>query len=342
MMGVTMKVALPMLLVGLIVGLADLGPPGRHADPGADALLHPEDPRPRRGRSRSPARGCSARSSTGRTSSGRSIPQPSTSSRSAMDRQRAPRSVLRAAGRRVLPRPGARLAALHPRAAVLEQDDPGRARAAIVAVALTVGLMPVVKHGTIDLDPLAFGGLILKEVVVGLAFAYALAAMFAAPAGRRLAARHADRLLVRRAGRPGHRQPVHGASRRSTRCSASRSSSRSAATRWVIKGLARTYDAVPLLDAPAIGSMVAGRAGRVLGHLRRRVHDRRAGHHRADHHRRRVRRRLARRAADEHLRGRLPGQDDRRPDADRRLAAVRLRLRRRPAAALGRAGAARR
>ena len=45
----------------------------------------------------------------------------------------------------------------------------------IVAVGLAVGLMPVVKHGTIDLDPLAFGGLIVKEVVVGLAFAYALA-----------------------------------------------------------------------------------------------------------------------------------------------------------------------
>ena len=33
----------------------------------------------------------------------------------------------------------------------------------------------------------------------------------------------------------------------------------------MIKGLARTYDAVPLLETPAIGSMVAGRAGRVLG-----------------------------------------------------------------------------
>ena len=55
--------------------------------------------------------------------------------------------------------------------------------------------------------------------------------------------------------------------------------------------------------------------------------------HRADHHRRRVRRRLARRAAAERLRGRLPGQDDRRPGADRRLAAVRRRLPRRRAAA---------
>jgi flagellar biosynthetic protein FliR len=56
---------------------------------------------------------------------------------------------------------------------------PGRARG-IVALALAVGLMPVVKHGAIDLDVLGFGLLILKEVVVGLAFAYALAAMFAA------------------------------------------------------------------------------------------------------------------------------------------------------------------
>ena len=56
---------------------------------------------------------------------------------------------------------------------------PARART-IVALAISIGLMPVVKHGTIDLDPLAFGGLIIKEVIVGLAFAYALGAMFAA------------------------------------------------------------------------------------------------------------------------------------------------------------------
>ena len=84
---------------------------------------------------------------------------------------------------------------------------PGRARA-IIARALTVGIMPVVKHGAIDLDPLAFGGLIIKEVIVGLAFAYALAAMFAGPAGRGHAAGHADRLLVRRDRRPGHGHAV--------------------------------------------------------------------------------------------------------------------------------------
>ena len=50
MMGVTMKVALPMLLVAPDRRPADLDPAGRHADPGADALLHPEDPRAGRGR----------------------------------------------------------------------------------------------------------------------------------------------------------------------------------------------------------------------------------------------------------------------------------------------------
>ena len=110
----------------------------------------------------------------------------------------------------LLPGPRPRLAAVPPRAAVLVQDDPGaRARDRRRRRSPSAS-MPVVKHGAIDLDPLAFGGLIVKEVLVGLAFAFALAAMFAAPAGRRLAARHADRLLVRRAGRPGHRQPVGG------------------------------------------------------------------------------------------------------------------------------------
>src|SRR3954462_5773348 len=40
---------------------------------------------------------------------------------------------------------------------------PGRARPS-VALAISVGRMPDVKHGTIDLDPLAFGLLIVKEV----------------------------------------------------------------------------------------------------------------------------------------------------------------------------------
>ena len=41
------KVALPLLLVGPRRRPAGLDLPGGHADPGADALVHPEDPRRR-------------------------------------------------------------------------------------------------------------------------------------------------------------------------------------------------------------------------------------------------------------------------------------------------------
>src|SRR3954451_6926829 len=133
---------------------------------------------------------------------------------------------------------------------------PARAKG-IVAVALSLGLMNVVKHGQIDLDQLAYGGLINKEVVVGLAFAYALAAMFAAlqAAGTLL-----DTLIGFSFG--AIVDPVTG--------------TQSAVIQqmyslfgvaifiaiggdtWVIKGLGRTYDSVPMLDAPAIGTMVQG------------------------------------------------------------------------------------
>src|ERR1700754_2128723 len=56
---------------------------------------------------------------------------------------------------------------------------PARART-VIALGMAIGLMPVVKHGVIDLSPLGFGALLIKEVIVGLAFAYALAAMYAA------------------------------------------------------------------------------------------------------------------------------------------------------------------
>jgi len=133
---------------------------------------------------------------------------------------------------------------------------PARARG-IVAVALTVGLMPVVKHGAIDLDPLAFGLLIVKEVVVGLAFAYSLGAMFAA---LQVAGTLLDTLIGFSFG--AMVDPITGTQ------SAVLQQMYSlfgvavfiaiGGDSWVIKGLGRTYDAVPLLDAPAIGSMVAG------------------------------------------------------------------------------------
>ena len=127
----------------------------------------------------------------------------------------------------------------------------------IVAVALTVGIMPVVKHGEIDLDSFAYAGLLLKELVVGLAFAYALHAMFAAlqAAGTLL-----DTLIGFSFG--SIVDPVTGTQSAVIQQMYSLFGVLIFITiggdTWVIKGLARTYEAVPLHEAPAIGSMVQG------------------------------------------------------------------------------------
>jgi flagellar biosynthetic protein FliR len=133
---------------------------------------------------------------------------------------------------------------------------PARARA-IIALAMTIGIMPVVKHGTIELDPLGFGALIIKEVIVGLAFAYALAAMFA---GLQAAGSLLDTLIGFSFG--SLVDPITGT--QSTVLAQMYSLFGVAiliaigGDAWIIKGLGRSYEAVPLLDAPAIGSMVQG------------------------------------------------------------------------------------
>ena len=127
----------------------------------------------------------------------------------------------------------------------------------IVAVALAVGLMPVVKHGDIDLEVLPYFGLVVKEVIVGLAFAYALHAMFAA---LQVAGTLLDTLIGFSFG--AIVDPITG--------------TQSAVIQqmyslfgvaifialggdgYVIAGLGRTYEVVPLLDTPAINSMVQG------------------------------------------------------------------------------------
>ena len=133
---------------------------------------------------------------------------------------------------------------------------PGRVRS-IIAVGLTVGLMPVVKHGAIDLDPLAYGGMIVKEVVVGLAFAYALAAMFA---GLQVAGSLLDTLIGFSFG--SLVDPVTG--NQSTVISQLYSLFGVAiliaigGDAWIIKGLARTYEVIGIDQTPAIGTLVAG------------------------------------------------------------------------------------
>jgi flagellar biosynthetic protein FliR len=133
---------------------------------------------------------------------------------------------------------------------------PGRARA-IIALALTVGIMPMARHGHIDLDALSFALLMFKEIVVGLAFAYALGAMYAA---LQVAGALLDTLIGFSFG--ALVDPVTG--NQSTVLSQLYSLFGLAifiainGDAWVIQGLARTYDAVPLLDAPAIGTLVHG------------------------------------------------------------------------------------
>ena len=139
----------------------------------------------------------------------------------------------------------------------------------IIAPGLAIGLMPVVKHGPIDLDPLAFGTLIFKELIIGLAFAYALAAMFAA---LQVAGALLDTLIGLSFGSlvdpvTGTQSSVYDADVLAFGVAILIAIGGDA---WIIKGLARTYDAVPMLDTPAHRLDGRGRAGRLLGHLRRR------------------------------------------------------------------------
>jgi flagellar biosynthetic protein FliR len=134
---------------------------------------------------------------------------------------------------------------------------PARAKG-VLAVALTIGLTPVVsRHAKIDLDTLPFVLLILKELLVGLAFAYGLSALFAAvqAAGALL-----DTLIGFSFG--ATLDPVNG--NQSTVLSNMYALFGAAifvaidGDAYVVQGLARTYDAVPLDRSPAIGSLVAG------------------------------------------------------------------------------------
>ncbi len=82
---------------------------------------------------------------------------------------------------------------------------------------------------------------------------------------------------------------------------------------WTLRGLARTFHAGAADRAHRSSASLVGGAEQVVQHdLHRRARGRRAGGRRAADHRRRLRRRLARRAAAERVRGRLPAQGRRR------------------------------
>jgi flagellar biosynthesis protein FliR len=140
------------------------------------------------------------------------------------------------------------------------QMIPARARG-IVAVALALGISPVAVHagagGELPTDVLGIAGLMVKEILVGAAFAYGLCAFFAAVA---VAGSLLDTfigfsfgaLVDPVSGNPGGAlNQLYGLVGIAIFIAIGGDS-------WIIQGLARTYDAVPLLQAPEIGSLVQG------------------------------------------------------------------------------------
>jgi flagellar biosynthetic protein FliR len=137
---------------------------------------------------------------------------------------------------------------------------PGRVRG-IIAVALAIGLTPVIgANADIPTDPIGFGGIIAKEILVGAAFAYVLAALFAA---LDVAGSFLDTLIGFSFG--GLVDPITG----NQSAVLSRMYSligvlifiAIGGDTWVIQGLARTYEVIGIDEAPAIGTLVAGASG---------------------------------------------------------------------------------
>jgi flagellar biosynthetic protein FliR len=133
---------------------------------------------------------------------------------------------------------------------------PARVRG-IVAVALSIGLVPVVARSKISTDTFDLAGLLGKELLVGMAFAFALGALFAALS---VAGTFLDTSIGFSFG--SIVDPITGSS---------------AAVlaqlyaligvlifiaiggdAWVVQGLARTYDLVPLESFPSLGLLTEG------------------------------------------------------------------------------------
>jgi flagellar biosynthesis protein FliR len=127
----------------------------------------------------------------------------------------------------------------------------------IVAVALAVGLAPVVARAEIPVDTFTLAGLIGKELLIGLAFAFVLGALFAALS---VAGTFLDTSIGFAFGSVV--DPISG--------------NQNAVLAqlyaligvlifiaiggdaWVVQGLARTYDLVPMESFPALGLMTSG------------------------------------------------------------------------------------
>lgn len=134
---------------------------------------------------------------------------------------------------------------------------PPRART-VIAVALAIGLAPIaLQDQTIPGEPLRIASLALKEVLVGMAFAFTLAALFAAvtTAGSIL-----DTLIGFSFGalvdpmsgvQSGPMVQVYSLVAVAVFIAIGGDA-------WVVQGLARTYEIVPLLSTPSLAALTAG------------------------------------------------------------------------------------
>jgi flagellar biosynthesis protein FliR len=137
---------------------------------------------------------------------------------------------------------------------------PGRAKG-IVAVGLAIGIAPIALNapggGAIPTDVLELGGLVLKEMLVGLGFAFALGALFAAV---QVAGSLVDTIIGFSFG--ALVDPVTGTNGGVLNQLYALFGVAIFVVingdAWVIQGLARSYEQIPLADTPAIGSLVEG------------------------------------------------------------------------------------
>ena len=196
-------------------------------------------------------------------------------------------------------------------------DRSRRACARSSRCALAIGLTPVAiaRPAHADTTRSRWSRSIFKELLVGVAFALRARRAVRGGIERRRVAGHARRLLVRRARRPAHRQPVGGADA-AVRARRARRLHRDRRHQLGDRAASRApTTSSPLSAAPDVESARGRRRRELRGDLLRRARDRRAGAcWRSIITDVGVRRRDARRAAAERLRGRLPGEGDRRPD----------------------------
>lgn len=134
---------------------------------------------------------------------------------------------------------------------------PARVRG-IAAVGLAVGMAPLaVKNAKVPLDVLPLGELMFKEILVGLAYAFAIAVVFAAVS---TAGNFLDTLVGFSFG--SLVDPVTGVQAPILSQLYSLVGVMIfiaiGGDGWVIQGFARTYDLVPLLSFPSLAAMVGG------------------------------------------------------------------------------------